>query len=176
MRGLRQGDLISPDQFLKVMGAFTALLHYRVNQGPFSYHPKCRSINLTHLIFADDLFVLCGASKDSFHLIKCLLDDFYSYSDLKPNMHKCSVFYAGVLEGDKVVLGGILPIPEAHLPAKYLGVPLPIPEAHLPAKYLGVPLISTRLKAADCLVLKEKILKRIHSWSSRKLAYGEGHN
>lgn len=127
-----------------------------MNQGPFfSFHPKCWSINLTQS--ADDLFILCGASTESFQLIKQLLDDFYSFSGLKPNMNKCSIFLAGVSEEEEEILRHVLPIPEAQL--------------HV--KYLGVPLISTKLKAADYSVLKEKILKRIHSWSTCKLAHGE---
>ena len=40
-----------------------------------------------------------------------------------------------------------------------------------PMKYLGVPLISTRLSQSDCQPLLEKILGRIHSWTSRALSY-----
>lgn len=71
-------------------------------------------------------------------------------------MAKCSIFYAGVSKEVKGILGVILPISEAKLPVKYL----------------GVPLISTRLRAADCVVLKEKILHRIHGWSEKELSYG----
>ncbi|XP_058216683.1 uncharacterized protein LOC131327544 [Rhododendron vialii] len=124
-RGLRQGDSLFPYLFLFVMEAFTALLHSRVDMGPFNFHPKCRSIGLTHLVFADDLFILCGASQDSFSLINQLLTDFHSFSGLKPNMQKSSIFYAGVSE-----------------------------------------------TAADCLILKEKILKRIQGWSNRPISNG----
>ncbi|XP_058216962.1 uncharacterized protein LOC131327851 [Rhododendron vialii] len=137
------------------MEAFTALLRSRVDMGPFSFHPKRRSIGLTHLVFADDLFILCGASQDSFSLINQLLTNFHSFSGLKPNMQKSSVFYVRVFETVKLTLSSILPIPEAHLLVKYL----------------GVSLISTRLKAADCLILKEKILKRIQGWSNRPVSY-----
>ena len=41
----------------------------------------------------------------------------------------------------------------------------------LPVRYLGVPLISTRLTAADCGVLLEKVTRHIDSWLSRNLSY-----
>jgi hypothetical protein len=44
-------------------------------------------------------------------------------------------------------------------------------EGHLPVRYLGVPLISTRLSAADCGALIDKITGRIDSWLSRNLSH-----
>jgi hypothetical protein len=41
----------------------------------------------------------------------------------------------------------------------------------LPVRYLGIPLISTRLSAADCGVLLDKITRHIDSWLSRNLFY-----
>lgn len=49
---------------------------------------------------------------------------------------------------------------------------LDIPEAELPVRYLGVPLISTKLTYADCVVLKDRMLRRIQSWSNKLLSFG----
>lgn len=122
----------------------------------FVFHPKCRSLNITHLIFADDLFVLSGAEASSFQLIADVLSDFYHFFGLQPNLQKSSIFFAGVDETLKETLRMVLPIPEGFLPVKYL----------------GVPLLSTRLRACDCAQLKDKILKRIQSWSNKTLSYG----
>lgn len=105
-------------------------------------------------MFADDLFILCGDTVSSVTLIDQLLKDFYSFSGLKPNLAKSSIFYARFSEDMKDLLHNILPISEASLPVKYL----------------GVPLISTRLKSRDCLALKEKILHRIHGFPAKVLS------
>lgn len=60
----------------------------------------------------------------SFTLINDLLNEFHSYSGIRPDMAKSSIFYAGVNLQLKEELGLILPIPEANLPVRYLGVPL----------------------------------------------------
>jgi hypothetical protein len=44
-------------------------------------------------------------------------------------------------------------------------------QGRFPVRYLGVPLISTRLSAANCSVLLEKIMGRINSWISKKLSF-----
>lgn len=47
-----------------------------------------------------------------------------------------------------------------------------VPEAGLPVKYLGVLSISTKLRYSDCLALKDRMLKRVLSWSNKLLSYG----
>lgn len=49
---------------------------------------------------------------------------------------------------------------------------LDIPESELPVRYLGLPLISTKLTYVDCVVLKDRMLRRIQSWSNKLLSFG----
>lgn len=70
-------------------------------------------------------------------------------------MQKSAIYYSGVQRNVKACMFGNLPIHEGHLPVKYL----------------GVPLISTRLRAEDFGILKDEILQRIQSWSTKLLSY-----
>jgi len=91
-------------------------------------------------MLADDKFILCGASPKLWK---------YGYSGLQPNLSKSTIFYAGV--------------PSLMRLRPSLTQILGMPEGTLPVKYLGVPLITSGLKYADCIVLKEKILDKIQS-------------
>ncbi|XP_058202871.1 uncharacterized protein LOC131317329 [Rhododendron vialii] len=138
------------------MEAFSAMLHQRVASGSFTLHPKCAAINLSHLIFADDMFILCRANDHTFQSIHRHLQEFFSLSGLQPNLNKSACFFAGIEDNQKSALKAVLNIPEASFPVTYL----------------GVPLISTKLRYADCLFLKEQILRRIQSWPNKLLSFG----
>lgn len=140
------------------MEALTARFNFRTSHLAFTFHPRCRDLNISHLIFADDLFILCGADANSFQLVKDVLNDFHKFAGLQPNLQKSSIVFAGV-DNDQHTKVGLQSI-------------LAIPEGFLPVKYLSVPLIPTRLRARDCHVLVEKILKWVQSWSSKLLSYG----
>lgn len=64
-RGLRKEGPLTPYLFLLVMEAFTALFQKKSEDDGFIFHLRCSSLSLSYLIFADDLFILCGAEAQS---------------------------------------------------------------------------------------------------------------
>lgn len=121
----------------------------------FQFHPKCEQLQVSHICFADDLFLSATANCDSARVLKRSLDEFGCISGLTPNLQKSSIFITGVDVGIKTEICGIMGMEVQSLPVKYL----------------GVPLISTRLKVSDSDDLKNRILRKILSWRTRFLSY-----
>ncbi|GKB18830.1 RNA-directed DNA polymerase, eukaryota, reverse transcriptase zinc-binding domain protein [Tanacetum coccineum] len=94
-RDLRQGDPVSPYLFTLIMEVFSLMLkRQNENDTKFQYHFGCKSMQLVHVCFTDDLLVMCHGDADSVNVIKKALDEFSTCSGLLPNNSK--IRYSGV--------------------------------------------------------------------------------
>ena len=156
MRGLRQGDPISPYLFVIAMEVLSLTIkQHVVSNDSFKYHWRCKDIKLTHLMFADDILLFCHGDLSSAKVLSDSLDHFQALSGLQVNHAKSSLFMSAISD---VIRDQI-----THL--------FDFPLEQLPVKYLGIPLISTRLKTLHCNELIIKIERRINSWTNRFLSF-----
>nr|GFA81220.1 hypothetical protein [Tanacetum cinerariifolium] len=101
-RGLRKGDPMPPYLFTLVMEAFNLIMRRNINNNKeFKYHQGSQKLGITHLCFADDLLVFCHEDHKSVNVIKKALVEFSSYSGLKANMSKSTVFFGGLTEAEQ---------------------------------------------------------------------------
>ncbi|KAJ9563335.1 hypothetical protein OSB04_008495 [Centaurea solstitialis] len=101
-RGIRQGDPLSPYLFTLVMEGFAMIFKQCIEEvNHFQYHPGCVDIDLTHLCFADDLFVFTGGDVASVEVLKKALFLFEKRSGLSPNLSKSDVFFGNVSEATR---------------------------------------------------------------------------
>ncbi|XP_062103573.1 uncharacterized protein LOC133814656 [Humulus lupulus] len=155
VKGLRQGDPLSPLIFVLIMDYLTRSLLHAAQDSKFRYHPLCKSLKLINLCFADDLILLSKGSKQSIKVLKEVLDGFSNTIGLHVNVNKSQIFFGGVDPREK---GEII---------RDLG----LAEGAFPLKYLGVPLRPTKWKAEDCGIIIKKIKMRLHTWGSRHLSF-----
>ncbi|XP_074317909.1 uncharacterized protein LOC141654182 [Silene latifolia] len=154
-RGLRQGDPISPLLFTICMEYLTRLIKFATNRWPFQYHPLCKNLKLTHLMFADDLLHFCKGKPQLIWLLMRAFSSFSNASGLSMNNAKSEIFFNGVVEdireGIKLVTG--------------------FREGTMPFRYMGVSIKAGRLTKQECSSLTEKMVSRIRGLGAKKLSY-----
>ena len=65
-QGISQGDLISPFLFVLCLEYLSRSLKNLKENREFNYHPMCRDLNITHLVFADDLMLFSRGMRPQF--------------------------------------------------------------------------------------------------------------
>lgn len=154
-RGLRQGCSLSPYLFVICMNVLSYKIDEAAREKKFGLHPRCQSLALTHLCFADDLMVFVEGSKKSIEGALAVFDEFAVWSGLSISLEKSTIYMAGISEVEK---SSIL-----------RNFPLAVGE--LPVRYLGLPLMTLAMRRQDYMPLLERIRSRISSWTSRLLSY-----
>ncbi|KAL9676805.1 hypothetical protein QQ045_005025 [Rhodiola kirilowii] len=153
-RGLRQGNPISQLLFTIAMEYLSRSLKGITRVSGFYHHPKCHRIDLKHIIFADNLFLLSNGRSSSILALKAALDDFLQCSGLSVNIDKSQVFITGMTEDKRSWTENLL--------RTRISV--------LPVRYLGFPLTSRYISAHNCPVIIHRITKMLGFWSNRFLS------
>ncbi|OMP01704.1 reverse transcriptase [Corchorus capsularis] len=154
-RGLRQGDPLSPYLFVLCMERLGHLIDREVQSGawkPIKAGRNCPGIS--HLFFADDLFLFSRAGEAQANKIKEVLDEFCAASGAKISFEKSKIFVS----------------PKAHGSASRMSSLLGIPSTNDLGKYLGVPIIHGRVTKATFKEIVEKVQRKLSTWKSKLLS------
>ncbi|XP_074314107.1 uncharacterized protein LOC141649312 [Silene latifolia] len=154
-RGLRQGDPMSPLLFTMCMEYLSRLLKTVSQMQGFHFHPLCKALKLTHLMFADDLLIFCKGETRTVFIVMEAFKRFSNASGLNINSEKSDFYCNGMSPAivQKVLHG------------------TGFKKGELPFKYLGVKISHKRLSKIDCNILVDRMINRIRGWNSRKISY-----
>ena len=140
-KGVWQGDPQSPYLFVLANGS-SFCLNKAAARGVFSYHPRCKGIQLTHLRFADDLIVFPKDTPSSAITIHSILEKFYTMSSLPLNCSKSELYCSGISNHDLCL----------------------IQTSTASVRYFWVPLTPQKLSENNCAPLVDRITSKIRSW------------
>lgn len=153
--GLRQGDPMSPYLFALGMEYLSRCLSTVSSARCFNHHRRCKKLEITHMMFADNLLMFARADVPYVTALLGAFTKFSSASGLSANLHKSEVYTVGV--SDDV--------------SSQIVNEIGIQKGCFPFRYLGVPLTTRKLSFADCKPLIERTISTIKSWSTRFLSY-----
>jgi hypothetical protein len=125
LRGLRQGDPLSPYLFLICVEGFSAMLYDADMNGRLKGIKICRAApSVNHLLFADDSLLLLEANTSNAQEVKRILEKYEACSGQMVNKEKSTILFSKNTKNRcKDEMKGILNISAEGLSRKYLGLP-----------------------------------------------------
>ena len=154
-RGIRQGDPLSPHLFILCLERLSIKLTEAIRNK--SIHPLNfrTGVHLSHLFFADDIFLFTRAiARDCTNLNHLLLEFCTMSSQIMSATKSKTWFSPRTPRRIKVQMAGILGLPTTDR----IGT------------YLGTPIFSTRRTASSYQYLVDNICKRIEGWQAKYLS------
>ncbi|XP_075093712.1 uncharacterized protein LOC142173026 [Nicotiana tabacum] len=88
----------------------------------FNFYPMCKQLELTHLIFDDDLMMFCKGERNSVNRIMKTLTHFSSTSGLVASMEKSNLFLVGVEDSTKEQLLMVTGFSQGTFPISFWGL------------------------------------------------------
>ena len=157
--GLRQGDPLSLLLFLLIMEVLSRILK-KTEENNLIRRFQVGAVNsvgvqISHLLFADDIILFCDASREQLLSIRLLLSCFQAFTGLKVNVGKSEIAPVGEVN-NLVALASILQCRVGSLPMKFLGM-----------------LLGTSFKTASIWnPILEKMQKKLSGWKRLYLSKG----
>ncbi|KAE8696464.1 hypothetical protein F3Y22_tig00110670pilonHSYRG00065 [Hibiscus syriacus] len=156
LRGLRQGDPLSPFLFLMVTETLHLMLEGAVSKGYIEgIHNVAPNTIILHLQFADDTILFLRPDQDGLRNVKRILRCFELGSGLTINFTKSCLVGVGMEEDSVRQLAAVCGCTASRLPFKYLGIPL------------GVD--PRRVSVWDPVI--DKCITKLSRWKSRFLSF-----
>ncbi|GJS62999.1 putative RNA-directed DNA polymerase, eukaryota, reverse transcriptase zinc-binding domain protein [Tanacetum coccineum] len=153
IKGLQQGDPLSPPLFILVVGALNvALLEAKNNHSFRGIEVGKDKVHVSHFQFADDALIMGEWSKINVLNLSRLITCFHLASGLKVNFNKSKLFGIGVCEVERNSLASLIGCQSSNFPCNYLGLP-----------------IGANMSRCDnWLPLLERFHKRLSSWKAKQ--------
>lgn len=126
LRGIRQGDPLSPYLFILAMEYLSIMITEAVNTKtwkPFKLNNQ--DLNISHLLFADDVLFFAKADSCTINTISHIIDTFCNTSGMEINLEKSKLWLSNKIpDNRKLQISNSLRIIATANIGSYLGFPL----------------------------------------------------
>ncbi|GKB60847.1 RNA-directed DNA polymerase, eukaryota [Tanacetum coccineum] len=120
--GLKQGDPLAPYRFILIIETLHISFSRAINDGIFKGVHLHRTVNISHLFYADDAMFIGEWSDSNLQSIVNILNYFFLASGLKINILKSQVKGVGIPHNIVVQTADLIGCTVMRSPFRYLGV------------------------------------------------------